>query len=453
MDAGMHIRLLLLPLVLGGTLAWASPPQYVASRDIVVACDAANGAPVSKVELWVSADAGRTWQSALAVPCGEHAVRFSAPADGKYDFYVVLHNPAGASTDPPGPGSPPAATTIVDTVAPLLQIHATEVQRTDGGAWSVSLKASLIDENLSPSGIRVFYRTAGQKWTDGGPATRADRRIVWTPPASAGPLMDLRVVATDLAGNRSVADVLDVTIPASPESASVEKATTRPATSAETRGAAHGLELASDVSLADTDDVPRLAAAPEVQRLCGQADRFMGEGHYSLAAARFEDAVGVAPRDADLLARLGTALFRAGRHDEAGARFREALGSNVNHAGALEGLALVAVTQKQYAQAREYMRQLQRLEPKSGNVWLRSGDIEHRLGNTPQALDAWRCVLVVAGTDKDLREKAQRRLDYFSPQRRDDGKSPVTNDLWPELPSSRPSSSSAETNPTKRPSP
>jgi tetratricopeptide (TPR) repeat protein len=178
----------------------------------------------------------------------------------------------------------------------------------------------------------------------------------------------------------------------------------------------------------------------------------MGEGRYSLAAARFEDAVGFAPRDADLLARLGTALYRAGRHDEAGARFREALGTNADHAGALEGLALVAVTQKQYAQAREYMRQLQRLEPKSGSVWLRSGDIEHRLGNTPQALDAWRRVLAVAEADKDLREKAQRRLDYFGPQRRDNGKSPVTNDSWPELPSSRPSSSSAATNHTKRPS-
>lgn len=446
MEAGTRIRLFTLLVALGSSSAWAAPPRYVASRDVFVEYDAANGAPVSKAELWVTADAGRTWQKAEAVRCGEHALRYSAPADGQYGFYMVLYNAAGPSADPPSPGSSPAATTIVDTVAPLLQIHETEVQRTDGGAASVVMKASLIEENLAPAGVRVFYRTTGQTWIDGGLATLGDRRIVWKPPVSAEPHADVRVVVTDLAGNRSVADVLSLTIPPPPPIAPEHD-------SASTKPAGAPVALASDEQAADTELTPTLSRPPDAQRLCNLADQFMAEGRYSLAAARFEDAVGFAPHDADLLTQLGSALYRSGRQDEAGSRFREALATNADHAGALEGLALVAVSQKQYAQARETMQHLQRLEPTSGSVWLRSGDIEHRLGNAAQALEAWRRVLAVAPADKDLRAKAQRRLDYFGPQRRDNGKSPVTNDSWPDLQPSRPSSSSAETNPTRKPSP
>jgi len=125
--------------------------------------------------------------------------------------------------------------------------------------------------------------------------------------------------------------------------------------------------------------------------------------------------VAINPKDPDILAELGDALYRAGRYDDAGTRFTSALEALPDHVPAIEGLALVAATQRRYPQAREQMLHLQRLRPDSGSVWLRSGDVEHQLGNRATAIAAWQRVLSAADAGPDLREKAQRRLAYFAP--------------------------------------
>jgi tetratricopeptide (TPR) repeat protein len=110
---------------------------------------------------------------------------------------------------------------------------------------------------------------------------------------------------------------------------------------------------------------------------------------------------------------LTSALYRLARYNDSDPRFQSALDLAPDHPGAIEGLALVAATQKRYPQAREHLRHLLRLRPESGSVWLRVGDIEHRLGNEAEALDAWERVLTARETDADVRRQAQRRLDYF----------------------------------------
>lgn len=438
--------------------AVAAPPRYVSSRDIALEYQPTNAAAVATAYVWVSADAGRTWQPADVVREGERTVHYAAPSDGKYDFYIVLRNAAGASAPDPQPGSTPDITVVVDTTPPLFQVHAAAVEPDDNGRPAVVMQATLVEENLSETAVRVFYRTAPGEWLDGGPAQVGSGRIVWSPPASVSAVIDLRAIAADRAGNRTSSDAHGVRIRPSAPPTAEQTATSQPASFAPTSRTSpvEPPKVAPVAPVAALSNSPTSAPAPlsptdalDLENLRTLAARFMREGRHSLAAARLQDAVALSPNDPDLQAALGDALYRTGRYDDAEARFQSALATLPNHVPAIEGLALVAATQKRYSQAREQMLHLQQLQPDSGSVWLRSGDIEHRLGNTTQAIAAWQRVLKTADVDRELREKAQRRLEYFAPGRTTPDQPSTAGDQWQSPPKLRPSSSSTEMMSTK----
>jgi len=406
---GLHAGLSLFAALLAVSPANAGSPLYVASRQVVLTYRTERSAEGVEAELWVSADSGRTWTQAT-VPNSKGVLCYAAPSDGKYDFYIVLKNAAGASAEPPRSGSKPTATVIVDTVPPLLQVHDTSAAPTTGSPSTVNFKVSLVEEHLSDTAVRVFYRANDKTWRDAGVAKLADERLAWTVPPDVGPVADLRIVATDLAGNSTFADLHKFALPAHP-SQSIDLSDSPP--SEPSRAAPPAPETqpsAPDAQLSPTDSA-------NLQRLRESASRFTGEGQYSLAAARLEDALRLAPQNAEVLTDLGDVLFRLSRYQEADARFQAALQAAPDHAGALEGLALVAAAEKRYPDAREHLRHLLRVQPESGESWLRYGDIEHRTGNMTQAYDAWEHVLRIPAAPAETRTKAQRRLDYFQPGR------------------------------------
>jgi tetratricopeptide (TPR) repeat protein len=118
-----------------------------------------------------------------------------------------------------------------------------------------------------------------------------------------------------------------------------------------------------------------------------------------------------------LLSELGSALYSAGKYDDATTRFEAALKLTPDVPNALEGLALVAATQRRYPQAREHLLHLLRVNPQSAANWLRLGDIEHKLGNTEEAATAWQRVLDMRAADRALRDKAEKRLKLLGPAR------------------------------------
>jgi len=412
-------------LVLAATTAPAA--QYVATPEIVVQFRATDATPITSAELWLSTDNGRSWRKTDAERSGT-TLRCAAQSDGRYDFFVILRNEAGASSEPPTAGTRPTATVIVDRTPPLLQLHDARIEAGTEGRPRLLLRSSLIEENLSETGLRRFYRRPDDKdrtWRDGGSVARADDELSWPLPPLEVRALDIRVVATDLAGNAAASELRDVTIP-DPGRAPTEKAAPAPIDDpneamlvehVEPVGVKPGAERAAPAR--DKPAATRPAAPPstedarQIVRLRSAATRLLGEGRYSLAAARFEEALQLNPHDSDLLTDLGSTLYRLGQYDDANQRFSAAVKIRPDHAGAVEGLALVAATQKRYPDAREHLQHLLRLTPDSSTDWLRYGDVEHRLGNTVQARAAWEHVLEMPTADKDLREKAQRRLEYF----------------------------------------
>lgn len=411
----MRLFLVMLSSVLGVGLAESAPEmqRFLPSREIVLDLTPHEDVPVDSIELWVSQDSGRSWSQVDNLHREGMTVRYRVGEDGEHFLYPILRNAAGASAPAPGPGTAPTVVVHVDTQPPLLQLHDAEVDTTDPEAPVVLLMATLVEENLSPEGLRAFYRNlASDNWVDGGPMCLSESSMAWTVPADAGVVVDLRVVATDRAGNRSASELSGISIPWPTES----EPAAEDADASDDHPLLGGMEPVAPVEIEPiaptTSRQTREERDQNLEHLRTLAGRFMSEGRWALAAARYRDALELSPDDADLLVDLGSAEYRLGRYDDATGRFRAALDALPNHIGALEGLALVAATQKRYPQAREHLQHLLELVPDSGANWLRYGDIQHRLGNTPRALDAWQRVLRLNG-DADLQNKAQRRIEFF----------------------------------------
>lgn len=444
----------------------AEPTHFVPSHTVLLTYQSDNAVPITQAELWLSRDAGRSWQLARTVQKPDGDVRYQTEDDGRHDFYLVLRNEAGASASPPQPGSRPTVSVVVDTTPPLLQIDGHRLITDTNRRTAALFRITLVEEHLAPEALRVFYQEA-DAWVDGGPAALQEDEVRWMLPDELQLPAEILVIATDRAGNRATAG------------ARLAQSTTAPAISHSTTQAtsapASAPALATPVSPVTIGPVEPVAFEPFTQAAPGAADeshttsqllpsqnlaqlrelatRFMAEGRYDLAAARLQDALDVDPQDPDLLVDYGSALYRVGQYEDATARFNAALERAPQHVGALEGLALVAATQKRYPDARDHMNRLRALLPQSGNAWLRSGDIEYRLGNATAALEHWRRVLAVEDADEDLRAKARRRLDYFSaPHGPAASPAAVNTDTQWHAPSHlRPSSSSAETTTTASP--
>lgn len=421
----------ILPLLLTASAlaeALPRPTNWLNLRQMTLTFQAGNATQIDRVIVWTSNDDARTWTKAHVTNVTRNSVRYDAPNDGDYRFYIVLENKAGRSADPPSSASDPHLVVTVDTAPPTVQIHSAQETSSPHGDRLLRLNASVLEENLGEAGCRIFYRaSADAGWQDGGPVAFADGFITWQPTPDIVSDFDLRLVVTDLAGNQAFDEIRDVSIAPSP--ADPRPTPLHPAPTVADAGQLDVLPEVvvppvPPVTLAPvpqptlTDEPPPATAASsqaetQSQHLREQAARYLAQGRLSLANARFQDALKLTPDDPDLQVDLASLLYRTRQYDQARRRLQLALDSSPEHLGAIEGLALVAVTQNRYPQARSYLEQLLQICPESGIHWLRYGDIEHKLGNAAQAHAAWEKALKLEPADETVREMAQKRLRLF----------------------------------------
>lgn len=400
--------------------AVAGDARWVNQRQVVLSCEAAGA--VDKSRLWVSCDDGKHWTAA------EH--RFDAgriyttlAADGRWSFFIVLENAAGASAAPPVDGTTPQATLIVDSAAPTLQILSVRQVHAPaaGDRPQLLLRTVLVDENLGPQAARAYYRCdEDQTWRDGGPLdlgrVGAGRELSWLCPPDAVRAIQLMLIATDLAGNRAsdVTEVITLDTPPAPPAS-------QPASQPGSRLVATS-QPASRPATAFLDFVgpPDVAALRRAAALRQRAEHRLLTGDLDLALARFDQAVALDPNDFTTINELGAALLRANRLDEARDRFDRALNLSSNNIDALEGLAQVAVGQQRFNDARDLLRQIVARDPASARTWLRLGDVEFKLGRRTEGIAAWRKA-AETGTNSGVAEKADARLKAFADSHDADG--------------------------------
>lgn len=373
-----------------------------------------DGGGATRAHGYVSCDGGCEWTLIAAV--ADQPIRFVAPADGCYDFFVVAENDGGASSPPPVAGDAPHLSLIVDTTPPTFQVHAMRTIPHAPGV--VEIHATLVDEHLGATPLRVFYRAAdADPWRDGGLAELRTSGFAWTAPASLD-RCDVCVVATDLAGNRAVDELCGVRLRAS-DSLSVAARTNDAELSTPARAGVVGAgELVADVN-APLVLPPPVTSAPtleqaEVDRLRRAAAEFIARGQLDLGAARLNELLAGAPQDADARLDRARLLLRLANPDGAEADAAAVLRTQPRHAAALDLLSEALVTRRAFGDAADRLEELAQIAP-SADRWLRLGDVQFKLGRRDAARLAWGNARDAAGDDAAIRERLRRRLAQIAP--------------------------------------
>lgn len=408
------------------TTAVAQEPAYLNHRAVILAVETANAADVD-VALYVRSPSEPDWRSATFDRLHAHAIRYVAPRDGRYDFFLVLTNHAGQSSPQPEAASRAHAEIVVDTLPPLLQVHGVSRQSAaTAQAEQLRIDLTFIEDNAGSQAVRVFYRAADEKtWRDGGALAVNRASGIWRIPADARGQIELNIIATDRAGNRTSQEVVGVDtgriIANSKNSAAtpraVERQTSPPA--AEPAPIAEKTLMPQQnpqtIPIAETN--PPDDAALRFASLRAKAKAFVERGEYDLALARVGDALKLQPDDRECRNLAGAAHFWSGRYAKAAEHYRDVLNRDADNVTALEGLALVASTTRDYRTARKLLTRLTELQPEQGQHWLRLGDVSSRLADEAAAVRAWRKAAATPNADEKLRRQVRRRLDVFATPR------------------------------------
>jgi len=211
--------------------AFASPPpaaptpplpgtQFIRFTDFDLAYQMDAGpSGISRVDLYVTRDDGRSWQkwsthSGKEVPLKvKLGVPFNAQKEGDYGLRLVPVSGAGLADDPPSAGTPPELRVHVDTVPPLLTILAPVAAPNQPNGLTLQWQASDRNFGLEPIFIEWSESNAGpwkpvanDETTPGTGRTANVGSFTWMVPKTLPThRVFLRMTAVDAAGNRSIA--------------------------------------------------------------------------------------------------------------------------------------------------------------------------------------------------------------------------------------------------------
>jgi hypothetical protein len=152
---------------------------------------------LKQLQLFVSADQGRSWQPSATAPPEQGHFRFTSERDGYFWFSVQTLDVEGRLFPLTLEGAIPSLKVVIDTVPPTVTLQSLAPRNAEVGvAWDVR------DENLDLSAAdaaRLEYRPSGSPSWIPVAMPAGVNQTYWTP-AGNGPL-DVRLRVRDRAGN------------------------------------------------------------------------------------------------------------------------------------------------------------------------------------------------------------------------------------------------------------
>lgn len=196
------------------------PLQVVNDAQITLEYEVTQYGPsgVSKVELWITKDDGRTWQYLTDDPDCKSPITATLPGEGVYGLRLVLQSGLGLTKGPLLSGELPDLRIEVDTTPPLVKLFEPrpDAQRRDTLiiGWSAS------DRNLAAKPITLEWAERPEgPWAPIAVDLPNSGSYSWQLPPKIPYRVYLRASALDNAGNRSTAETresipVDLTKPA-----------------------------------------------------------------------------------------------------------------------------------------------------------------------------------------------------------------------------------------------
>jgi Tetratricopeptide repeat len=315
------------------------------------------------VELWYTTDEGRTWKNHGTVRPNESAVEFTAPEEGLYGFYIIAANQSGPSGDEPGTDTQPQLWAQVDYTRPVVQLHSVRQNDPPTIPQVVYLRWSAIDSNLHSRPINLAYRlTSGGGWTPIESSISNSGSYDWRVPETVVGEVVVQLSCRDRGGHRVDVESHPFVIRVPRELRTISR---DPGSGALAASAPH-----RSVGKVDIDDPGQRAA-----RLYRLGLTHARQGEFRLAASRFRDALSNDPGNTGALVELGRSMYA--QQDMSGAleAYRLALGQEPQSRAALEGSALVHISQGRFADAVQELTSIVRTNPKDAAAWLNLGDV------------------------------------------------------------------------------
>ena len=379
--------------------------------------DVANDADtVSHVELWYTADRGKTWQNWTrdADPVGP--LSFDAASDELYGFYIILHNDAGASAQPPAPGTAPQQWVRVDRTMPVIQALAVRPDPKFLINRLIHLRWNATDDDLPDRPVVIHYRTADTKVfklvADALPARGA---YDWAVADDLSGRLQIKLSATDRAGNVGayLAEPLRISAKSAPTSA---PASEEPAPSANGDKGQRGNQHVDLASLHDAaygePDAGAAATSKEARAKYEAGTWHRLRGEYAQAATRFKEALDLDPKLLPARCDLAGVMLLRGDTDAAQRELQRVLAADPACRPALKGLALIQAKLRNYQSARETLDKVLLLDPRDAEAWLAFGDVMMFSGDRAAARQAWTKAESLADPG-DIKDRATRRLSLY----------------------------------------
>jgi hypothetical protein len=153
-------------------------------------------------------DDGRNWEFLTDDPDMKSPINATLPGEGIFGLRLVVESGAGLSKGQPQPGDVPEMRIEVDLQPPHVQLHKPEPDRYLRDALVVSWIAT--DRNLAPRPVRIEYAERPEgPWLPVAADLPGVGTYTWPLPRNVPYRVFLRVIAVDLAGNRTVAETRD----------------------------------------------------------------------------------------------------------------------------------------------------------------------------------------------------------------------------------------------------
>jgi len=192
--------------------------QIVSSTKVFLDYQIENATPAGRVEIWLTRDHGKSWQKHAEDTQRKSPVEVTLPGDGVFGVTLAVSDARGVIT-PPAVGDAPLGTIEVDTAKPLAQITKIEAAH-EAGQHSVHIHWNVKDANLTDTPVDLLYAATVQgPWLPIAKALKSDGQHTWSPPASIGTQIHVRLIARDAAGNETIVNSLEpvtLVVPAPP---------------------------------------------------------------------------------------------------------------------------------------------------------------------------------------------------------------------------------------------
>jgi hypothetical protein len=157
---------------------------------------------VKKVELYMTEDDGKTWNSYAEDDDRKSPITFRLPHEGVFGFRLVITSGADLSEGRPLPGTPPEIRLELDMTPPRVEMYE---PKGDGlRPDTLILSWSATDRNLADKPVTLEYAETEGNWRVIATGQPAVGSYSWQLPQPLAYVL-LRATAVDVAGNRSVA--------------------------------------------------------------------------------------------------------------------------------------------------------------------------------------------------------------------------------------------------------